>query len=141
LLLGPVIRHFFNARHAGKNSPWWVWIVAAAGVITIGWLSAAGPPGAAVGALPNTQPKFSEVEEIVLSRCSMCHASEPVWASIATAPKAVLLDRPDHIQRNAKLIGRSAVWSIAMPPGNVTEMTGQERAIIAAWLAAGAPGN
>jgi uncharacterized membrane protein len=141
LLLGPVIRHFFNARHAGKKSPWWVWIVAAAGMLAIGWLSAAGPPAVAVGALPMTQPNFSEVEEIVLSRCSMCHASAPVWASIATAPKAVLLDRPEHIRRNAKLIGRYAVWSIAMPPGNVTEMTGQERATIAAWLAAGSPGN
>jgi len=110
-------------------------------MIAIGWLSAAGPPVAAIGALPKTQPSFSEVEEIVLSRCSMCHAREPVWASIATAPKAVLLDRPEQIQRNAKLIGRSAIWSIAMPPGNVTEMTGQERAAVAAWLAAGAPGN
>jgi uncharacterized membrane protein len=108
-------------------------------MIAIGWLSAAGPPVAAIGALPKTQPSFSEVEEIVLSRCSMCHAREPVWASIATAPKAVLLDRPE--QRNAKLIGRSAIWSIAMPPGNVTEMTGQERATIAAWLAGGASGN
>ena len=57
LLLGPVIRHFFNARHAGKKSPWWVWIVAAAGMIAIGWLSAAGPPGAAVGALPKVQSR------------------------------------------------------------------------------------
>src|SRR5258708_1731363 len=43
LLLGPVIRHFFNARHAHKPSPWWVWGVAAAGLIAIGLLSAAGP--------------------------------------------------------------------------------------------------
>jgi uncharacterized membrane protein len=145
LLLGPVIRHFFNARHAGKKSPWWVWIVAAAGMIAIGWLSAAGPPGAAVGALPKVQskaqPAFAEIEEIVSSRCGMCHASEPVWGSIVTAPKAVLLDRPEHILRNAKLIGRFAAWSNAMPPGNVTEMTDQERASIAAWLAAGAGGN
>ena len=28
--------------------------------------------------------------------------------------------------------------SDAMPPGNVTEMTGEERALLAAWLAAGA---
>jgi uncharacterized membrane protein len=145
LLLGPVIRHFFNARHAGKKSPWWVWIVAAAGMLAIGWLSAAGPPGAAVGALlkvqSRAQPAFAEIEEIVSSRCGMCHASEPVWGSIVTAPKAVLLDRPEHILRNAKLIGRFAAWSNAMPPGNVTEMTDQERASIAAWLAAGAGGS
>jgi uncharacterized membrane protein len=31
------------------------------------------------------------------------------------------------------------VRSSAMPPGNVTDMTPQERQILAAWLAAGAP--
>jgi uncharacterized membrane protein len=137
LLLGPVIRHFFNARHAGKASPWWVWIVAAAGMAAIALLSAAGPAAVTSGALPHAAT-FAQVEEIVSTRCSMCHAGEPVWESIVTAPKAVLLDRPEHIHRNAKLIGRFAAWSSAMPPGNVTEMTGDERAIVAAWLAAGA---
>src|SRR5215470_12832250 len=46
LALGPIIRHFFNQRHAGRKSPWWVWGVAAAGMIAIGLLSAAGPRGA-----------------------------------------------------------------------------------------------
>ena len=32
LAIGPVIRHFFNSRHAGKGSPWWTWGVAAAGI-------------------------------------------------------------------------------------------------------------
>jgi uncharacterized membrane protein len=69
----------------------------------------------------------------------MCHAAQPVWPSLATAPKALRLDGADHIRRNARLIGRNAAWSNAMPPGNITEMTSTERAIIAAWLAAGAP--
>jgi uncharacterized membrane protein len=137
LLLGPVIRHFFNSRHAGKASPWWVWIVAAAGMVAIAVLSAAGPAVVTTGALPKAAT-FAQVEEIVSTRCSMCHAVEPVWESIVTAPKAVLLDSSEHIHRNAKLIGRFAAWSSAMPPGNVTEMTGDERAIVAAWLAAGA---
>lgn len=140
LLLGPVIRHFFNSRHAGKASPWWVWIVAAAGMVAIAWLSAAGPAAVTTGALPQAAT-FAQVEEIVSTRCSMCHAGEPVWENIITAPKAVLLDSSEHIHRNAKLIGRFAAWSSAMPPGNVTEMTGDERAIVAAWLAAGAVRN
>src|SRR5262249_12458985 len=36
LALGPIIRHFFNERHAGRASPWWVWGVAALGMIAIG---------------------------------------------------------------------------------------------------------
>jgi uncharacterized membrane protein len=134
LALGPIIRHFFNEGHAGRKSPWWVWGVAGAGMVAIGLLSAAGPRDIKAGSLaePST---FADVEGIVTSRCSMCHAAEPLWAGIVTAPKGILLDDPEHIRRNARLIGRNAAWSSAMPPGNVTEITGEERAIIAAWLA------
>jgi uncharacterized membrane protein len=133
LALGPVIRHFFNERHAGRKSPWWVWGVAAAGVIAIGFLSAAGPREVKASAL-STQPTLANVEEIVMSRCSMCHAAEPVWAGIVTAPKGILLDGTEHIQRNIRLIGRVAAWSSAMPPGNITEMTSEERAVLAAYI-------
>ncbi|WFU38763.1 urate hydroxylase PuuD [Bradyrhizobium sp. CB82] len=133
LALGPVIRHFFNERHAGRKSPWWVWGVAAFGVIAIGFLSAAGPRELKTGALA-AQPTLANVEEIVMSRCSMCHAAEPVWADIVTAPKGILLDAPEHIQRNIRLIGRVAAWSSAMPPGNITGMTGEERAVLAAYI-------
>jgi len=138
LALGPIIRHFFNERHAGRKSPWWVWGVATAGMIAIALLSAAGPRDIKTSALP-APATYANVEEIVLSRCSMCHGAEPVWATIVTAPRGILLDDAEHIHRNARLIGRNAAWSSAMPPGNVTEMTGEERTQIAAWLAAGAP--
>ena len=134
LALGPIIRHFFNERHAGRASPWWVWGIAALGMIAIALLSAAGPRDAKTASLP-APPTDAQVEEIVLSRCSMCHAAEPVWTGITIAPKAVLLDSTDHIKRNARLIGRVAAWSSAMPPGNVTEMTADERAVLAAWVA------
>src|ERR1700760_3222973 len=133
LALGPVIRHFFNERHAGRKSPWWVWGVAAAGMIAIGFLSGAGPRNATTGAL-STAPTFASVEEIVMSRCSMCHAAEPVWEGITSAPKGILLDTTEHIHRNLRLAARNAGWASAMPPGNVTEMTGEERAVIAAYM-------
>src|SRR5215468_62646 len=134
LALGPIIRHFFNQRHAGRASPWWVWGAAGLGMIAIGFLSAAGPRDIKAGSL-RTPATFADVEEIILSRCSMCHAAEPVWAGIVTAPKGILLDSSDHIRRSARLIGRNAAWANAMPPGNVTEMTGEERAVLAAWIA------
>src|SRR5882762_9384077 len=87
LALGPIIRHFYNSRHAGKGSPWWTWGVAAAGMIAIGLLSAAGPRDAKTAA---AVPTFKAVENIISSRCSPCHAAEPVWASIPTAPRGIL---------------------------------------------------
>ena len=137
LALGPIIRHFFNERHAGRASPWWVWGAAALGMIAIGLLSAAGPRDVKTAA-SSTRPTYANVEEIVLSRCGMCHGAEPVWAGIVTAPKAILLDDAEHIRRNARLIARNAAWASAMPPGNVTQMSGEERALVAAWIADGA---
>ena len=138
LAIGPVIRHFFNSRHEGKDSPWWTWGVAAVGMAAVAWLSAAGPRTATVGALPPT-PKFADVSAIVMSRCAMCHAAEPVWAGLAAPPKGVLLDTDEHIRLHAPLIAAAAVRSDAMPPGNITEMTPDERLTVASWLAAGAP--
>jgi uncharacterized membrane protein len=138
LLIGPVIRHFFNSRHEGKGSPWWTWGVAAAGMAAIAWLSAAGPRVITTGALP-PPPKFKQVSNIVLSRCSMCHAAEPVWDGIPTAPKGVLLDSDEQILLHARLIDIFAVRSQAMPPGNITEMTPKERLTLASWFAAGTP--
>ena len=138
LAIGPVIRHFFNSRHAGKGSPWWTWGVAAAGAIAIAWLSGAGPSGGKTGALAQA-PKFAAVQDIVISRCSMCHAGEPVWAGFISPPKGVRLDDPEQIKLHAKLIDIYAVRSHAMPPGNITEITNEERQTLAAWISAGAP--
>jgi uncharacterized membrane protein len=138
LAIGPVIRHFFNSRHEGKGSPWWTWGVAAAGMAAVAWLSAAGPRTASVGALPPT-PKFADVSAIVMSRCAMCHAAEPVWAGIAAPPMGIMLDTDEHVRLHAPLIAAAAVRSNAMPPGNITEMTPDERLTLASWLAAGAP--
>jgi len=134
LALGPVIRHFFNERHAGRKSPWWVWGVAAIGMIAIFFLTTAGPRDAKAAAAVSKHD-FAAVQDIVLSRCSMCHAAEPVFDGITAAPKGVRLDDPEAIMRNSRLIGRNAAWSSAMPPGNITEITPQERAVLSAWLA------
>ena len=73
-----------------------------------------------------------------MSRCSMCHAAEPVWDGIPAAPKGVLLDTDEQNNCPASLIDIVAVRSNFMPPGNITEMTNDERLVLASWLAAGA---
>ena len=53
----------------------------------------------------------------------MCHAGEPVWEGITTAPKGVRLDTPEEIARHAEIIRIQSVLTHAMPPNNITEMT------------------
>ena len=147
LLIGAAIRHFFNVRHRGGASPWWSWGVAAAGMVLVIWLSSFPPigpasdgaAGAGAKATGRAEVIFAMVEEVVQTRCSACHAKEPAWEGIPVAPKGVMLETAAQIRAQAGRIALNAVWSHAMPPGNITEMEPAERAAIAAWLDAGAP--
>ncbi|WP_046868275.1 urate hydroxylase PuuD [Microvirga massiliensis] len=140
VVAGAVIRHFFNSRHAHKGSPWWTWAVAAACIVAAIYLSIIGRPTVALAS--NTAPvpaAMLPTEEALLavqSRCSMCHAAEPVWPGIATAPKGVRLDTSEEIARRAESIRIQSVLTHAMPPGNLTGMTLEERRAVADWLAA-----
>ena len=141
LVMGGVLRHFFNVRHQSRPSPWWTWGVAVACGLAIVWLSTLGPAGAAApgGKRAEAAPAvtFAQVEEIVISRCSMCHAAEPVWMGILRPPQGVMLDTPQRIKAHARDIALASVWSSAMPPSNVTSMTPEEREALAVWLASG----
>jgi uncharacterized membrane protein len=142
LVVGAVIRHFYNTRHKGLPSPWWAWGVAAVGMALIVLLSTGGPSHRERAAVPPEQGvAFADVESIVLSRCSMCHAAEPLWPGIAEPPKGVMLDTPEMIRLHARQIYLQAAATDAMPPGNVTELEPGERGMLASWYEAGAPGE
>ena len=148
LVAGAVVRHFYNARHAGRGDPWWTWGVAAACIAAAALIGMAGTPlgrerlGLAAlepanggGSLPAGHPAPpDEVVQIVTGRCSMCHAAEPVWTGIAIAPKGVRLDTPEHIARQAEAIRVQSVLTHDMPPNNLTAMEPEERRLLAAWL-------
>ncbi|MGF1629756.1 MAG: urate hydroxylase PuuD [Kiloniellaceae bacterium] len=142
LVIGALIRHFFNVKHRGGREPWWTWGAAALGLAAIVWLSAQPVTPAGEASLPpeiETAELGLEVENVVLSRCSMCHAAEPLWEGLAVPPKGVVLETPAQIRAQARAIEMQSVRSHAMPPGNITFLEDEERLILAAWLAAGAP--
>jgi uncharacterized membrane protein len=82
--------------------------------------------------------KFSEVAPIIEQRCHTCHAAKPTFLGFAAAPKGVMFDTPESIQRQAAQIMAQAVTARAMPLGNITHITDEERGKIAAWVNAGA---
>nr|MCU0790373.1 urate hydroxylase PuuD [Nitratireductor sp.] len=140
LVMGVTIRHFFNTHHAGKGYPWWTWAVTAILFVLAMWLSQAGPADRPQSeALVPAQQElvahsdFPAVRDIVIGRCSMCHAAEPVWEGVARAPKDVRLETDAEIARHAEMIYVQAGRSNAMPPGNVTEIPAEERQLLARW--------
>lgn len=138
LVIGAAVRHFFNTRHKRLPSPWWTWGVAAVAAALIVWLSTLGAPATAEQAAQAPEPAPAGLAEeaslAVENRCVLCHARAPQWPGMASPPKGVVLETPDDLRRHADGVRVAAVLTHAMPPGNLTAMTQQERETVGAWL-------
>jgi len=134
---GVLIRHFFNRRHKGVFA--WQYLAASAvllGVVT--WWTA-----------PHIQPlppvtgpvTLDRVRAIVGQRCIVCHSQSPTFPGITQPPAGVILQNADGVVQNAQRIYQQVVVTRIMPLGDATHMTDEERAVISAWVIAGAPAN
>jgi len=141
-LMGVTIRHWFNTRHARKGSPTWTWAATVVLFLIIAWLSTAPMFRAEDSDQVRLTPvagkfaaasDFEDVSDIVMGRCSMCHAAEPAYDGIHWAPKGVILETPAQIANWAREIYVQAGLSHAMPPANVSYIEPEERAKIVAW--------
>jgi len=141
-LMGVTIRHWFNTTHARKGKPTWTWLVTLLIFIVIMWLSTE-PKMLTGGASAEVSPAFRQfaanahfpaVKDAVSTRCSMCHSAEPVYEGINRPPKGVMFETDAEIAAHAREIYLQAGRSHAMPPGNVTDMTNDERKLLTAWF-------
>jgi uncharacterized membrane protein len=139
-IIGVLIRHYFNTVHKRAGNPTWTWLAAAILFIVIIWLSTVpkvltGEDKLAASAGPLVaSAHFPAVRDTVLGRCAMCHAREPSYDGIYHAPKDVVLETDAAIANHAREIYLQAGRSHAMPPGNVTQISDRERALIVAWF-------
>jgi uncharacterized membrane protein len=140
-LEGAIIRHWFNTRHAKKGNPHWTWGAAVVIFIVIAWLSSAGKPGDAQQdiASASAQPflaatHFAAVRDVINTRCTECHSAVPGYEGVYEAPKNVRFDSDAAIANHAEQIAMEAGYSTAMPPGNVSEITPAERALLVEWF-------
>lgn len=139
-LMGVTIRHYFNTIHARKGNPHWTWAATAILFVLIAWLSSepayhyeGETEMSQLGAPFADAEGFEEVAGIVLGRCSMCHAAEPVYGNLMWPPKGIVLETDTQIAEQARAIYLHAGASSAMPPANVSFMEPAERAAIVEW--------
>ena len=143
-LTGVTIRHYFNTKHATGTGPHWTWGATVIIMFIIAWLSTANTWDGDYDALEGQsmtahQQKFAdasgfdEVHDIILGRCSMCHAREPVFEGVRWAPKGVYLETAGEIAGAAKEIYIQAGVTHAMPPANITELPESDRVKIVKW--------
>lgn len=140
MLGGALIRQFFVLYHGGRRV-WWlpaggtVAIVAALAIASPPSIGTASrpPPRASVAAADSTsQPAPTpQIMALLARRCAACHASHPTM--MATAPKGLDFQQPAVVARHAYEIYSQAALLRAMPLGNITHMTDEERVLLAQW--------
>jgi uncharacterized membrane protein len=139
MLIGAWIRLFFNLRHAGQTN-WAIPVTAALAVLVLAYVirpdDGESQP-AATGPTTETVP-FAQVATIVEQRCATCHSASPTDDTFTVAPAGITFDTPPEIRVRASQIEEQAVRTRAMPLGNVTGMTEEERELLGRWIEQGA---
>jgi len=132
MLLGAWARVFFNLRHQGRT----YWTIPAVGVVAVVGLAFWLQPDTSTPS--GTAPvAFARVQSIVAARCAPCHSQNPTQPGFSSPPAGLVLETPGQVSAQSERI-RSVVQSKAMPLGNLTGMTRQERAAVVAWVDQGA---
>jgi uncharacterized membrane protein len=116
-----LVRHFFNLWHRERRA-WWALGLAAAAAVALALVLRPDETAPAVAA-----PSDGEAASILEQRCASCHSG-------ADAPLGVRLESPEDAAARAELVA-TMVRTRAMPPGNATGMTDEEREALLAWLA------
>jgi len=122
-VLTAFIRVFFGRWHTGRRV-WWIPVAAGLGVVALAiWLQ---PDTVAPAQSGNVS--IAEVQAVMTARCATCHSG-------ASAPLGIKFETAEQIEARADDIARMAVQTRAMPPGNATKITEEERDLLAAWVA------
>lgn len=133
---GVSIRHFFNTMHAGNPEKRWIAVGAALALAAMVLLA---PRGLLASGGQQAAVDVGAVATVIHDRCASCHASRPTMDGFEEAPNGVIFDTLEQAARHAQKINQVAVFTDVMPPANMTEMTDEERRLLADWVAAGAP--
>ncbi len=150
---GALIRQFFVLWHSGGRA-WW--LLGAGATIMFGvfvWLapqhsetaattlplSAPTPKSASTTApteprLEASAPDTAAIQSVLARRCAACHSAKPTM--MASAPKGTMFDTAAQIDTHAALIYQQVVALKVMPPGNITQLSDDERSQIANWFKA-----
>ena len=131
-MAGALIRIFFVSRHSPGKPLTGALIAAIAIMIGVIWAMA---PKTENVTLDTSAPlvEFSQVATIIEQRCTTCHAQKPTQLGFAAAPKGYMYDTPQQIKAQMAQIYQQAVVLKAMPIGNLTGMTDEERQLISTW--------
>ncbi|HCL77633.1 urate hydroxylase PuuD [Stutzerimonas nitrititolerans] len=153
--LSVLVRHYFNTRH-DSNRFAWALPAAAVGMVCLAFVLSPNRQPVPQNLAPTTPEQasiseqksgatdhneFNKVSSVIEERCTVCHSATPTSPLFSAAPAGVMFDTPEQIQQMAAKIHAQSVASQIMPLGNITQMTQEERDLLASWIEQGAQIN
>jgi uncharacterized membrane protein len=133
---GACIRGWFVARQKPQGRHGLLAALPAAlGVVTlVGLVAALAPRG--MRATAPSLAEASEVQGIFEQRCVPCHSNSPKLLGLTAPPNGIVLETLDELRAHLPQI-QQQVSLRAMPLGNLTGMTEEERAKVLMWIGHG----
>ncbi len=131
-LTSVAVRHFINLYEKGKYAKW---IIPFSVVALIALVMVTAPSKIST---KNSAPvSFSQVQPVVVKRCTQCHSSNPTDDTQKVAPNGIMFDTPDQVAKQKERIMIRVVQTKTMPQANKTGITEEERELIGNWIAQG----
>jgi len=131
IVIGAIVRHFFNTHHTGGHGVQLIWQWPLAIILGLGLIFFIASRNQLHF---DGQVSDNQAFNIVKQHCVSCHAADPSNPAFKTAPAGVVLDSLASIRQHQANIISQAVMSQAMPLGNATKMTPEERSALGQWL-------
>ncbi|WP_421723697.1 urate hydroxylase PuuD [Bauldia sp.] len=132
LVGGAGARHILNRHDAGDPfyRIWWAFPATGVALAAAIYVTAPRPDPSLAG----LEVSEGEVLTIVARHCATCHANRPSHEGFDEPPKGVVLVSIEDVQTHADQVVAQTVTGDAMPLGNETEMTEDERRQLGAFL-------
>ncbi len=131
---GALIRQFFVLRHKGEMKL--AYPVAGTALLLV--LAVTIAPTLRATTADSAAVTFTAAHTVIAQRCNTCHSANPTDATFTVAPAGIMFDTPEQIKALAERIYQRSVVTKDMPLANMTQMTDEERALLAVWFNQGA---
>jgi uncharacterized membrane protein len=128
---GGALRHFLLRVEVGDRQDQFAWTLAVMAA-TLGLALYLTQPGPTAAVALDVSDETAMT--IINTHCASCHSATPTDPKTKAPPKNIILQSPADIRRYGPQIIVQSVTNKAMPLGNRSKMTVEERAMLGAWI-------
>ena len=127
-----LIRHVFNCHHRRQPIVRWLSLSVLSVLLMAAHLAVSVSRNVETTAATTADP-YAVAKSVIVKHCLECHATKPAHSAYASPPAGLVLETDEQIGQARERIYQRAVLVPSMPPGNLTDMTKEERAALGVW--------